>query len=66
MEEWERPGTPDVADVAESLQALQIEPSSRDLWVELKALREDLKTLKGRVQTLEEGFIPEDPLVHPY
>lgn len=41
MEEWERPGTPDVADVAESLQALQIEPSSRDLRVELKALRDD-------------------------
>ena len=41
MEEWERPGTPDVADVAESLQVFQIEPSSRDLRVELKALRDD-------------------------
>ena len=39
--EWEWACTPavaDVADVAESMQVPQIEPSSRDLWQEVKAL----------------------------
>ena len=42
--EWEWACTPavaDVADVAESMQVSQIEPSSRDLWQEVKALGDE-------------------------
>jgi len=60
------PAVTDVADVAESLQVLQIEPSSTDLWQELKALRDELKSLVGRVGALEDAVIPEDTFSHCY
>ena len=57
-DEWElqQPCTPDVpvSDVAEALQGLQIVPSSRDPWIQLKVVQDDLMR---RVQSLEESFL---------
>ena len=62
--------TPVGTDLAESMQVLQIEPSSTSLRQEMKTIRHELKSLSQaiqslvkRVEVLEYEAIPEDTLI---
>ena len=53
-------------DLGESMQVLQLEPSSPSLQQEMTTIRQELQSLVGRVAALEYAVTPQDPLTHGY
>ena len=58
--------TPAGTDLAESMQVLQLEPSSPSLRQEMTTIRQELQSLVGRVAALEYAVTPQDLLTHGY